>query len=79
MLQDGQSKAACFQPIMENFEALLYLWEECLSLKLEAELRRRILGCQAQMKSFNYFFALSLGKGFMPIRTIYLKRHKQHT
>ena len=55
-------RAACFQRVIDNYEALLYLWEECLSSKLEAELRGRILGCQAQMKSFDYFFGFSLGR-----------------
>ena len=55
-------RAACFQRVIDNYEALLSLWEECLSSKLEAELRGRILGCQAQMKSFDYFFGLSLGQ-----------------
>ena len=51
-----------FLRVIENNGVLLKLWDECLKKRLESEVRGRVLGCQAQMKSFDYFFGLHLGK-----------------
>lgn len=55
-------RAACLQSILNNYEAILKLWEECLETPLNPDVRGRIIGCQAQMKSFNFFFGLHLGQ-----------------
>ena len=41
---------------------LLKLWDECLKESLDVENRSRIIGCKAQMKTFNFFFGYSLGQ-----------------
>lgn len=55
-------RAICFQRVLENYEFLLKLWDECLEKRLHPEVRGRVLGCQAQMKSFDFFFGLHLGQ-----------------
>ena len=54
-------RATCFQRILENYTALLAEWNECLKGKLQTEMRGRIIGCQSQMASFDFFFGLNLG------------------
>ena len=34
----------------------------CLDQKLQADVHGRIIGCQAQMNTFDFFFGLHLGK-----------------
>ena len=53
-------RAACFESIIKNYSTLLELFEECLAGKLEAEVKSRIIGVMAQMKSFNSYFGLQL-------------------
>lgn len=55
-------RAGCLQSILNNYEALMKLWSECLKSQLESDVRGRIIGCQAQMKTFNFFFGLHLGQ-----------------
>ena len=55
-------RATCFQRILDNYEELLTLWNECLETNLEQNIRGRIVGCQAQMRSFNFFCGLILSQ-----------------
>ena len=55
-------RASCFGRIKEKYAALLQEWELCLQgKKLDAEVRGRMLGCQAHMNKFDFFFGLNLG------------------
>ena len=49
-------RAESFNRIIENYDALVKLWDECLDTKLDTEMRARITGVKAQMLDFNYFF-----------------------
>ena len=53
-------RAECMKRILENYETLMLLWDECLEEKLDQETKSRIIGCKAQMKTFKFFFGLSL-------------------
>ena len=55
-------RATCFQRILDNYDELLTLWNECLKMNLEPDIRGRIVGCQAQMRLFNFFFGLILSQ-----------------
>ena len=57
-------RASCFQRIIDNYSALLQEWIVCLHQKLQADVRGpgRIVGCQAQMNTFDFFFGLHLGE-----------------
>ncbi len=54
-------RANSLKSILDNYIVLLTLWDECLEEKLQSDMRARIIGVQAQMKLFNFFFGLSLG------------------
>ena len=54
--------AACYDRILLNYASLLKAWEVCLEGKLETDVRARIIGCDTQMKTFNFFFGLHLSK-----------------
>lgn len=54
--------ANCFRRILDNYNSLLEEWNVCLDSRLEADVRGRILGCQAQMNTFEFFFGLHLGE-----------------
>ena len=45
-------RAECMKRVIDNYESLLPLWEECFEEKLDQEKKARILGCQSQMVSF---------------------------
>ena len=37
------------------------VWDECLCESLEADVKARVSGCKAQIKSFKFFFSINLG------------------
>ena len=55
-------RASCFQRIIGNYSALLQEWIVCLDQKLQADVRGRVIGCEAQMNNFDFFFGLNLGE-----------------
>ena len=55
-------RASCFQRVLDNYAALLQEWIISLDGKLQSDIRGRIIGCQAQMDTFNFFFGLDLGQ-----------------
>ena len=55
-------RASCFQRILDNYAALLQEWIISLDGKLQSDIRGRIVGCQAQMNTFDFFFGLNLGQ-----------------
>ena len=55
-------RANCFQKIIDQYDSLQQLWDLCLQEKLTTDVCSRIIGCQAQMQSFNFFFGLCLGQ-----------------
>ena len=54
--------ASCFQRIIDNYSALLQEWIVYLDQKLQAYVRGRVIGCEAQMNTFDFFFGLNLGE-----------------
>ena len=54
-------RASCFQRILNNYAALLQEWTIVLDEKLQSDIRGRIIGCQAQMNTFDFFW-LNLGQ-----------------
>ena len=53
-------RAECMKRVIDNYERLLQLWEECLEEKLDQETKVRIVGCKSQMESFYFFFGINL-------------------
>ena len=49
-------RAICFERVIENYDAIIKLWDECLKANLQPDVRGRIIGCSTQMKSFDLFF-----------------------
>ena len=56
---NSAARARCFQGI--HYVALLQEWTTALDEKLQSDIRGRIIGCQAQMNTFDFFFELNLG------------------
>ena len=54
--------AKCYKRILDNYDALLQLWDTSLTSKLDSETRARIIGCQSQMMTFDFFFAVYLSQ-----------------
>ena len=52
--------ASCFQRIVDNCNALMELWKESLSRKTD-HIKGRIIGCEYQMTTINFFFGVNLG------------------
>ena len=48
--------------IIDNYEVLLDLWDDCLDVVKQAELRSRIIGVQAQMSNFGFYWGINLGE-----------------
>lgn len=53
-------RANCLKKIIDNYSKLQSLWDICLEENLTREVRSRIIGCKAQMKSFPFFFRVVL-------------------
>ena len=48
-------RANCFEKVINNYDAIIKLWDECLKANLQPDVRGRIIGCSTQMKSFDFF------------------------
>ena len=55
------------ESIIDNFDALKKLWEECLETKLDPDFKGRIIGVQTQMLHYNTLFGLLLSKKILKI------------
>ena len=53
--------AEALKSILDNFDALLKLWEESLERVTDTEMKARMQGVSAPMMKFNFFFGVSLG------------------
>ena len=53
--------------IIDNFDTLKRLWEECLETKLDPDVKGRIIGVQTQMLHYNTLFGLLLSKKILKI------------
>jgi hypothetical protein len=55
------------ESIIDNYDTLKRLWEECLETKLDADVKGRIIGVQAQMLHYSTLFGLLLSKNILKI------------
>ena len=55
-------RAQSLKSIIDNYEVLLDLWDDCLDVVKEAEVRSRIIGVQAQMSNFSFYWVINLGE-----------------
>ena len=53
-------RATTYKKVLSNYDPLLNLWDVCLQDKLDKEIRSRIIGCESQMKTFEFFYGLHL-------------------
>ena len=49
------------ESILDNYDVLKRLWDECLETKLEPDVKGRITGVQTQMLRYSTLFGLKLG------------------
>ena len=70
--------ASSFQRILNNYTALLQEWTISLHEKLQSDIRGKIIGCQAQINTFDFFFELNLGQWLFS-HTVNLSRTLQQT
>ena len=53
-------RATTYMKVLTNYDSLMKLWDVSLPDSLDRETRSRIIGCQSQMTSFNFFYGLNL-------------------
>ena len=53
-------RGGAIKSILENYDVLNQLWEECLEERLEPDIKGRIIGVQVQMSQYNLLFGLKL-------------------
>lgn len=70
-------RASCFEKILNNYDQLILLWEQCLQERLAPDVKSRIIGCNHQMRTFQFFFGLCLGHRLFSI-TDHLSKTLQH-
>ncbi len=58
-------KANSLQSVVDNYEVLQSLWEESHVLSKDTDIRARIKGVEAQMKSFDFLFGIMFGQSLM--------------
>ena len=54
--------ASLLQSVLDNYEVLLGVWNEALSLQLDVQMIARITGVNTQMHTFGFLFGVSLGE-----------------
>ena len=54
-------RAASFKSILDNFDVLLKVWENCMEHVKDTEMKARIQGVATQMMKFDYFIGILLG------------------
>ena len=55
-------RAQALHSILANYEVLQILWDESLEIVKDTEMRSRIQGVLSCMKSFDFYFGVSLGE-----------------
>ena len=70
-------KADSLQSVLDNYEVLQDLWEESYSEVRDTDIRGRIKGVDAQMKTFDYLFGVMLGQSILQ-HTDNLSKGLQH-
>lgn len=55
-------RAKSLHSIIDNYAVLQQLWESVLQESLDTEVRARVIGVQAQMRSFDYFFGVCVAE-----------------
>ena len=55
------------ESIMEHYDTLSQLWDECLETRLDPNIKGRIIGVQTQMTTFDLLFGLQLSIKFLKI------------
>ena len=55
-------RAEALKSVVDNYEVLNQLWQECLEFVKETEMKARIYGVQSQMQQFDFFFGVTLGE-----------------
>ena len=50
------------QKVIDIWNVLQELWDECLETKLEPDIKGRIIGVKHQMGTFDYFYDVYLGE-----------------
>ena len=53
--------AASLQSVLDNYNVLFGVWSEALSLRLDGEMKARIIGVDTQVHTFDFLFGISLG------------------
>ena len=60
-------RGGAIKSILENYDVLNQLWEECLEERLEPDVKGRIIGVRAQMSQYNLLFGLKLSERILCI------------
>jgi len=55
------------ESIIEHYDTLKQLWDECLETRLDPDVKGRIIGVQTQMTTFNLLFGLQLSMKILKI------------
>ena len=55
-------RGGAIKSILENYDVLNQLWEECLEERLEPDVKGRTIGVRAQMSQYNLLFGLKLSE-----------------
>ena len=55
------------ESILENYNTLQQLWDDCLDTRLDPDVKGRVIGVKSQMLQYNLFFGLHLCKTILKI------------
>ena len=55
-------RASSLESVINNYDVFLALWEDAKDIVKDSETHARIIGVQATMSTFAYFFGLVLGE-----------------
>jgi len=55
-------RAKSLKSVLDNYAVLQQLWECVLDSRVDPDVRARVIGVQAQMETFDYYFGVCIGK-----------------
>ena len=67
------------ESILDNYDDLKRLWQECLETRLQPDIKGRIIGVQTQMSNFNTLFGLHMSKKILKITDNLSRTLQKHT
>ena len=69
-------RGGSLQSVIDNWNVLQELWDECIETNLEPDIKGCIIRVKHQLGTFDYFYGVYLGGMFLNTMTTFLTQYK---